>query len=127
VAWRKRNPFRNVQIQRKCGPQKKLAFARREMTHSAKVVRRKENIFRNKWTRAKDEREIQKARTCHESRKGMKDLGGGRSRYLRKRDLKKLRIKSTGNLDTTFSKTTRLEIAKLIARSTVGMRGHAVA
>jgi hypothetical protein len=39
-----------------------------------------------------------------------------------KQDLKKLRLESSGNLDTIFSKTTRLEVAKRIARSIVGIR-----
>jgi hypothetical protein len=99
-----------------------LAVPRKEMTHRAKVARRKENIFRNKWTRAKAERGIQKEWTRREGRNIVKYLDGGRPRYLRKRDLKQLRLESTGNLDTTFSKTTRLEIVKRIARSTVGVR-----
>jgi hypothetical protein len=92
------------------------------MTHLAKAARCKGNIVRNKWTRAKAWRGIQKMRTRHEGRKRVKDLSGGRPRYLRKRDLKKLRLESTGKLDTIFSKTTRLEIAKRIVRSAVGMR-----
>jgi hypothetical protein len=98
-----------------------LAVARREINHHAKVAWHKESIVRNKWTRAKAERGNQKVQTRHEDRKRVKDLGGGRPRYLRKRDLKKLQLESTGNLDTTFNKTMRLEIAKRIARSTVGM------
>jgi hypothetical protein len=50
-----------------------------------------------------------------QGRNAVKDLGGGRPRYLRKRDLKMLLLESTGNLDTTFRKTTRLGIAKRIA------------
>jgi hypothetical protein len=52
----------------------------------------------------------------------VKDLGGRRPRYLKKRDLKKLRLEGTGKLGTTFRKTTKLEIAKRIARSAAGMR-----
>jgi hypothetical protein len=52
----------------------------------------------------------------------VKDLGGGRPRYLKKRDLKKLRRESTGNVNETLRMTTGLEIAKRIARSTVGLR-----
>jgi hypothetical protein len=55
------------------------------MTHHSKVARSKRNIIRNKWTRAKAERGIQKVRTRHEGRKRVKDLGGGR-------DLGKLRL-----------------------------------
>jgi hypothetical protein len=122
MAWRKRKFVSKFRIQENCEPWKELAVARREMNHRPKVARRKENIVRNKWTRAKADRGIQKMRTRHEGRKSVNDLGGGRPRYLRKRDLKKRELESTGYLDTTFSKTTRLEIAKQIARSTVGMR-----
>jgi hypothetical protein len=92
------------------------------MTHRAKLAWRKGNTVRNKWTRAKAERGIQEVRTRHEGRKKLKKLGGGRPRYLRKRDVKKLRLERTGNLDTTFSKARRMEIAKRIARTTVGMQ-----
>jgi hypothetical protein len=66
------------------------------MTHRAILARRKGNIVRNKWTRAKSERGIQKVLTRHEGRKRVKGVGGGRQRYLRKRDLKKLRVESMG-------------------------------
>jgi hypothetical protein len=82
------------------------------MTRSAKVARRKGNIVRNKWTRAKVERGIQKVRIHHKGRNRVKDLGGRWPRYLKKQAPKKLQLESMGNLDTTFSKTTRLEIAK---------------
>jgi hypothetical protein len=39
-----------------------------EMTHRAKMARRKGNIVRQKWTRAKAEWGIQKVRTRHEGR-----------------------------------------------------------
>jgi hypothetical protein len=85
VAWRKRKLIRKIWIQESCEPRKELAVARREMAHCAKVARRKGNIVRNKWTRAKAERGIQKVRTSHKGRKRVKDLGGGRLHYLRKR------------------------------------------
>jgi hypothetical protein len=94
------------------GANKELVVAGSKMTRHEALARRKGIIVRNKWTRAKAERGIQKVRTHHEGRKRVKDLGGGRPRYLRKRDLKKLRLESTENLDMTFSKTTILEIAK---------------
>jgi hypothetical protein len=122
VAWQKRNLFRKIRIQENCEPWKKFSPTGIRMTHRAKVALLEGNIVRNKWTRAKAERGIQKVRTRHEGRKSVKDLGGGRPRYLRKRDLKKLRVESTGNLDRTLSKTTRLEIAERITRSTVGVR-----
>jgi hypothetical protein len=43
-----------------------LAVASRDMSRRAKVARRKGNIVRNKWTRAKVERGIQKVRSRHE-------------------------------------------------------------
>jgi hypothetical protein len=60
--------------------------------------------------------------TRHDGRKGMKDLGGGRPRYLKKRDLKKRRRESTRNVNETVRITTVLEIAKRIAGSTVELR-----
>jgi hypothetical protein len=108
-------PRKTVDCERSSPP------TRIRMTHHAKVARRKGNIVRSRWTRAKAEWWIQKVWTHHESRKSVKDLGGGWPRYLRKRDLKKLLLESMGNFDTTLSKTTRLEIARWIARSTVGM------
>jgi hypothetical protein len=122
VAWRKRKLVRRTGTQENCRPRKEFSLTGIRMTHCTKVARRKGNIVRNKWIRAKAERGIQKVRTRYKGRKIVKGLGGGRPRYLRIRDLKKLRLESTGNLDTTFSKTTRLEIAKRIARSTAGMR-----
>jgi hypothetical protein len=78
VAWRKRNLFRNVQTQSKCGPWKELAVTCREMTHCAKVARGKGNIVRNRWTWAMAEQGIQKVWTRHEGRRTVKGLGGGR-------------------------------------------------
>jgi hypothetical protein len=69
---------------------RKSTAACSKVSRRAKVARRKGNIVRNKWTRAKAERGIQEVRTRHEGKKGVKDLGGGRPRYLRKRDVKKL-------------------------------------
>jgi hypothetical protein len=56
-----------------------------------------------------------------QGRNAVKDLGGGRPRYLRKRDLKMLQLESTGNLDRTFRKTTRLGIVKRIAGSPIAL------
>jgi hypothetical protein len=97
---------------RKSGSRRKSAAAYRKVSRRCKSGTGQGKIVRNKWTRAKAARGIQKGRTCHEGRKSVKDLGGGRPRYLRKRDLKKLRLERTGKLDTTFSKITILEIAK---------------
>jgi hypothetical protein len=126
----KKNPFRNIQIQRNCGPRKELA-AGREITHRTKVGRRKGNILRNKWAKAKAkaERGIRGVRTLreklrkrHEDTKRVKDLGGGRPRYLRERGLKKLRLESKENVIKTDRKPTGLEIAMRFARSTVGLQ-----
>jgi hypothetical protein len=74
VAWRRKSDVRKIRTQENCGPRKELA-AGRKMTHCAKVARRKGSIVRNKWTRAKAERGIQrvwtlreKVRTRHEGR-----------------------------------------------------------
>jgi hypothetical protein len=86
------------------------------------VTQSKGNIIRNKSSRTKAEKGIQKVQTRHEGRKRVKDLGGRWPQHRRKRYLKKLRLESMGNLDMTFRKTIRLEIAKRTARSTVGMQ-----
>jgi hypothetical protein len=122
LAWRKRKLLRWIGTQENCGPRKEFSPTGIRMTHRAKVARRKGNIVRKKWTKAKAERGIQKVRTGQEVRKRAKDLVSGRPRYLKKRDLKKIGLESTENLDTTFRKTTRLEIAKRIVRSTIRMR-----
>jgi hypothetical protein len=99
------------------------------VSRHARVAQRKRNIVRNKWTRAKTERGIrrvralrERVRTRHEERKGVKDLDDGQPRYLNKRYLKKPRWESTGNVNETLRKAIGLEIAKRIARSTVGLR-----
>jgi hypothetical protein len=104
VAWRKRKLLRKIRTQENCEPQKEMSVARREMTRRAEVARRKGNIIRNMWARAKAERGIQKVRTRYEGRKSVKDVGGGRLRYLRKRDLKTLRLESTGNIAKTIAR-----------------------
>jgi hypothetical protein len=93
------------------------------------VAWRRRNIVRTKWSRAKAERGIrrvrthrERVRTRHEERKRVKDLGGGWAQYLKKRDLKKLRRESTGNVNETLRKTTGLEITKRIAGYTAGLR-----
>jgi hypothetical protein len=76
-----------------CGFRRKLAAACRKVPHRARVAWCKRDIVRNKWTRAKVERGIwgvwmlrERVWTCNEGRKGMKNLGAGQSRYLRKWD-----------------------------------------
>jgi hypothetical protein len=50
------------------------------------------------------------------------DLGGGQPRYLKKPNLKKVQVESVANFDINFMNTTRLEIAKRMVRSTVGLQ-----
>jgi hypothetical protein len=58
----------------------------------------------------------ERVRTCHEGRRGVKDLGGGWLQYLRKQDLKKLWQESMGNVTETLRKTIRLESMKRATR-----------
>jgi hypothetical protein len=59
----------------------------------------------------------EKVRTRYEGRKGLKDLGGGRPRYIKKS--KPERMESAIK---TYRKSTGLEILKRISRSTVGLK-----
>jgi hypothetical protein len=52
----------------------------------------------------------------------VKDLGSGQPRYLKKPDLKKVQVKSTGNFDMNLTKIARLEIAKRIVGSSDSLR-----
>jgi hypothetical protein len=52
----------------------------------------------------------------------VKDLGGWQPQYLRKQDIMKLQLESTGKVIKTYKKTNGLETAKWIARSTVGIQ-----
>jgi hypothetical protein len=61
-------------------------------------------------------------RNHYEGRKGLKDLGGGRPQYLKKRDLKEPQLESTGSVIKTYRKSSGLEIAERIARSTIGLQ-----
>jgi hypothetical protein len=55
MAWQKRKLVRRIGTQENCGPRKEFSNTGIRMTHHAKVARRKGNIIRNKWTRAKVE------------------------------------------------------------------------
>jgi hypothetical protein len=73
-----------------------LAATCRKVSHCGRAAWCKRNIIKDKWTRAKAERAIrrvqmlrERVQTCHKGGKGVKDLGGRWSRYLKKRDLKK--------------------------------------
>jgi anti-sigma-K factor RskA len=59
----------------------------------------------------------EKVLTHYEGRKGLKDLGGGRPRYL-----KKLQLESGVNVIKTYEKTTGLVTVKRIAGSLVGLQ-----
>jgi hypothetical protein len=94
-----------------------------------KIAWHKMNIVRDKWTRAKAVGEIRTVWTLrarvwmhHEGRKGLKNLGSGWPQYLKKQDLQKLLWESMRNVNEILRRTTVLEIAKRIARSTVGLR-----
>jgi hypothetical protein len=110
-----------------CGSWRKLAAACRKVPCHTRVAWHRRNIVRE-YIRAKVEQGIlrvqtlrERVRTHREGRKEKKGLGGRRPRYLRKRDLKKLRQESMGNVNKTHMKTTGLEIVKRIARSAVGL------
>jgi hypothetical protein len=132
-----------------CGSRNRVTVADRKVSRRAAVARRRRDIFAQERTRVKRGtleqlvaarigatlrakmagRQTSKRRTFvrkrqskHEGKNGVKDLGGGRPRYLRKQDLQKLQLESTGNLNATFGKTTRREIAKRIVGTTVGLQ-----
>jgi hypothetical protein len=73
-----------------CGSRRKLTAACRMVSRRARVAWDRRNIVRE-YIKAKVERGIrrvralrERVRTRHEGRKGIKDLGGERPRYLRK-------------------------------------------
>jgi hypothetical protein len=129
VARRRRNVFTQERPGVKCGPLKQLAIARRGTMSRARVAWRKRSVVKSDCTRAKIEQGIrrvrtfiEKVRTHYEGRKGLKDLGGGRPRHLKKWDLKKLQLESTGNVIKIYDKTIIPETVKRIARSPVGLQ-----
>jgi hypothetical protein len=101
------------------------------MSHRAEVARQKENVVGRNRTRPMIEQATQivgllrkKLRTHHEGNRGTKDLGGGQPRYVKKPDLKKVQVKSTGSFDMKFTKIARLEIVKRLIGSSVSLRQH---
>jgi hypothetical protein len=137
VAWYKRNLVRKIQIQENYEPWKRWIVTGRKTTSRATVAWRSENVVRKNGTRGQAKRGTPKRRKeggrpwkCLEYsngirshveeqihlRKGRKTAKsiGGRRRHQQ-------RLESMGNGNKVISKTTRLEIAKRIARSTVGM------
>jgi hypothetical protein len=61
-------------------------------------------------------------RQQQQGRNEVKDLGGGLPRHVKKPDLKKVQVKSTGNFDMNLTKIARLEIAKRIVGSSDSLR-----
>jgi hypothetical protein len=110
---------------------KKLVAAGRKMTRCARPAWRKRGVVRRDCIRSKVERANRRAgplrknlrtigervRKHYEDRRGLRDLGGGRPRYL-----KKLQLEGTGSVIKTYGQTTGLEIAKRIAGSPVGLQ-----
>jgi hypothetical protein len=130
-----------------CGTRKRVTIADRKVSRRAAVARRRRDIFAQERTRVKRGpleqlvaarrgatfrakmagRETAKRRTFRKKRQSkqqgknrVKNLGGGRPRYLGKRDLRKLQLENTGNLNATL--TTRREIARRIVGSAVGLQ-----
>jgi hypothetical protein len=131
------NVFRKILTDGNCGLQKEVTAAGMKITRCAGHRRKGQN-------KNDVERETRKGRTeengrwrgpdCNngtrdrglrqqlQGRNTVKDQGGERPRYLRKRDLKVLQLESKGNLDTTFRKTTRLGTTKRISGFPVGLQ-----
>jgi hypothetical protein len=137
VAWHRRNILRKSRTPRNCGLRKEVTAARMMITCCAGHRRKgqnKDDVEQETQKRQTEENGRWRGPECNsdirdrglrqqpQGRNAVKDLGGGRPRYLRKRDLKMLQLESTGNLDTTFMKTTKLRIAKRIAGSPIGLQ-----
>jgi hypothetical protein len=136
VAWRKMNILRKFWTQRNCGLRKEVTAAGMRITRCAGHRRKGQNKddVERETRKGTFEKKLWKGSDCNndirnrglrqqlQGKNAVKDLGGGRPRYLRKRELKMLQLESTGNLDTTFRKTTRLGIAKRIAGSVVALQ-----
>jgi hypothetical protein len=92
VAWHKRNVFRKIGTQGNCGLRSKFTAAGIKMTRHARVAWHKENYIRKYWTMDKVGREAQRAqmlrrrlRSHQENDKQIRDLGGRRPLYRRKK------------------------------------------
>jgi hypothetical protein len=116
VTRRKGNVFRKIRTQWNCRPRKELAATGRKMACCGKVAQRKRHELHGQG----------KENVSPKTSKGL-TLGRGQrtkqqgNKWIRKQDLKKLQLESTGKVIKTSSKTARQEIAKRIARSTVGL------
>jgi hypothetical protein len=135
VSWRRINVFRKILTHGYCGLRKEVTAAGAKITRCAGHRRKGQNKddVEQGTRKGTFEKKLWKGLDCNtdirnrvlreqlQSRNAVKDLGGRRLRYLRKRDLKMLQLESTGNLDTNFRKTTRLENAKRIAGYSGGL------
>jgi hypothetical protein len=102
VARHKGNIFRKIRTQGNCGPRKELAAAGRKMICCAKVAQRK------RQGKDKVAPKTSKGRTFRRKLRAQQQCNKG----IRKQDLKKLQLESTGNVIKTYRKTTTLEMAK---------------
>jgi hypothetical protein len=136
VAWRRINAVRKILTHGYSGLRKEVTAAGMRITRCAghgHKGRNKDDVKRETRKRT-FEKKLWEGSDCNtdirnrglrqqlQGRNAVKDLGGGRPRYLGKRDLKLLQLESKGNFDTTFRKTTRLGIAKRIAGSPVALQ-----
>jgi hypothetical protein len=140
VAWCKRNIFRRIGTQGNCGLRSKLTAAGIKMTRHARVAWHKENCVRKDWTMDKVERETRRARMLRrrlrsrqENGKRIRDLGGRRPLYRRKRRPTKNSIGecksghrsplgSRGTRKTAICETVRMKIAKQVVRTPNGLQ-----
>jgi hypothetical protein len=119
VAWRKRNMLRKPWTQRICGLRKEVTAAGMKIGHCAGHRSKRQN---------KDdaERETWKGREQNGRWRGPEWNNDIRNRGLRQqlqgRNTVMLQVESTGNLDTTFRKTTRLGIIKRLAGFPVALQ-----
>jgi hypothetical protein len=115
VAWRKKNIFREILTDRNCGLQKEVTASRRNITHCAGH----RHMARNKRKGPECNTGIRDRRLRQQlqGRNLVEDLGGGQLRYL-----KNVEVESMANFYMNFTKTARLEIAKRIIGSSVGLR-----
>jgi hypothetical protein len=114
VAWRKKNIFREILTDRNCGLQKEVTASRRKITRCAGH----RHMARNKRKGPECNTGIRDRglRQQLQGRNLVEDLCGEQPQYL-----KKVQVKSTANFDMNFTKTGRLEIAKRIVGSSVGL------
>jgi hypothetical protein len=128
VAWRKRNLIRRSGTQENCGPLKEFSPTRIRMTRCAKVAWRKRRSYegpsfeqgrRKNETKNKFSRGTQKLRTLGRIQLTCQEGTNG----TRNRDVKEqMRLGNQRTSRGIYRKSTGLEIAKRIARCTVGLK-----